>query len=91
MNIDERLIADIRHVTDILRAENDSVHVKRLDLLQADMEALMAADMDGVIERVIRARNNVISERAGPVDDESLDDPRHGQAAGINKLRRDVL
>lgn len=63
MNLDH-IADDIRHVAEILKASNDTAHAKRLDLLQADMEALMLIEMDGVIERIIKARNNVISERA---------------------------
>ena len=40
MNLDH-IADDIRHVTDILKAENDTMHAKRLDLLQADMTQAM--------------------------------------------------
>lgn len=50
---------------DILRADNDAAHRRRLDLLQSDMEQLMLVDMEAVIERVVNARNTVIARQYG--------------------------
>lgn len=43
--------------------ENDKAHQTRLDRLQAELQELMAQDLDGVIERVVKARNAALAER----------------------------
>ena len=61
----QHIADDIRHVAEILKASNDAAFTKRLDLFQADCEALMAVDMDSTVARMVRARNNVLAGNRG--------------------------
>ena len=59
MNLDH-IADDIRHVTDILKAENDTMHAKRLDLLQSDMtQAMIDFGRSEVENRMVAAIKDV--------------------------------